>query len=666
MWLSMVFMNINFNPQERRDMNRLVAFIDSVVIYLFSFALVSLFLLQGCEERTYHILDVSGRDDGDDESFDTGGNITIPIDICPENYTENRLELYPNPKIVFGTSSRINLSGTDIFFEIRNEDYLRDFFDEYYDFYKKRYDRTKSNLVFRIQNYRGLDSVFHKCNLEYDIKKGAYYLKAIQKNDQIITYIVADDEEGFYSAAKSLSQMIFKDGLLETSIYDYPDVEMRGVVEGFYGKPWGEIDRIDAITYLALLKFNLYLYSPKSDAYAWAMWRTPFTEEEENKLRLIAVHSKRLGIVPCYGIGPGYDIKFSNNRDYIALLKKYQSLINLGFDRCLVLAFDDTQKSLSEEDKTRFSSMAEAQVYLAKRLYEDINKIKSDIMLAFVPNDYTTESAKNDTYLSFVAKELKDRYRIAWTGSVVVSPQITIADLNEIERIIGTTPILADNYPVCDLMFGGGAAFLGPIVGRSPEIFERISMYASNPMRYTISSIIPLGTISDMLWSPYQYESESSFRRSIRFFANEGRENDIYEFATNLRSSLITDRESPELKEAIDNLLSGWRDCNHNSYQEILERFFLRFQRMKAILDGASDIRFTNEMMPWIEKLRYYGEAGELAVSLLKDRCNSTPITQNELNRLSQMMEALKEDNHRICGEMMDSFLQDVYDIVSR
>jgi hyaluronoglucosaminidase len=659
----MIFMNNSFNPQERRDMNRLAAFIDSVAIYLFSFALVLLFLVQGCEERTYHILDVSGRDD---ESFDKGGNVQIPVDICPENYTENRLELYPGPKIVFGTFSRINLSGIDISFEIQNEDYLRDFFEEFYDFYKKRYDRTKSNLVFKIQNYRGLESIFHKCNLKYDIKKGAYYLKTVKKNDQIITYIVADDEEGFYNAAKSLSQMIFKNRFFMTSFYDYPYVALRGVAEAFYGRPWGESDRLDAITYLSLLKFNIFLYSPKADAYAWAMWRTPFTEEEENKLRMIATHSKRLGIVPCYGIGPGYDIKFSNNRDYIALLKKYESLINLGFDRCLVLAFDDTQKSLSEEDITRFSSMAEAQVYLAKRLYEDIKKIKSDIMLAFVPNDYTTEWAKNDTYLSFVAKELKDRYRIAWTGSVVVSPQITIADLNEIEEIIGTTPILADNYPVCDLMFGGGAAFLGPIVGRSPEIFERISMYASNPMRYTISSIIPLGTISDMLWSPYQYESESSFRRSIKFFANEGRESDIYEFATNLRSSLITDKESPELKEAIENLLSHWQDCNHYSYQEIINKFFLRFKKMEEILSGASDIRFFNEMMPWIEKLRYYGEAGEFAVNLLNDRCNSTPITQNELNRLSQMMEALREDNHRICGEVMDSFLKNVYDIVSR
>jgi hyaluronoglucosaminidase len=656
-------MNINFNPQERIDMNRLAAFIDSVAIYLFSFALVLLFLVQGCEERTYHILDVSGRDD---ESFDTGGNVQIPVDICPENYTENRLELYPGPKIVFGTSSRINLSGIDISFEIQNEDYLRDFFEEFYDFYKKRYDRTRSNLMFKIQNYRGLESIFHKCNLKYDIKKGAYYLKTVKKNDQIIIYIVADDEEGFYNAAKSISQMIFKNRFFMTSFYDYPYVAFRGVAEAFYGRPWGERDRLDAITYLALLKFNIFLYSPKADAYAWAMWRTPFTEEEENKLRMIATHSKRLGIVPCYGIGPGYDIKFSNNRDYNSLLKKYESLINLGFDRCLVLAFDDTQKSLSEEDKTRFSSMAEAQVYLAKRLYEDIKKIKSDIMLAFVPNDYTTEWAKNDTYLSFVAKELKDRYRIAWTGSVVVSPQITIADLNEIERIMGTTPILADNYPVCDLMFGGGAAFLGPIVGRSPEIFERISMYASNPMRYTISSIIPLGTISDMLWSPYQYESESSFRRSIWFFANEGRESDIYEFATNLRSSLITDKESPELKEAIENLLSHWQDCNHYSYQEIINKFFLRFKKMEEILSGASDIRFINEMMPWIEKLRYYGEAGEFAVNLLNDRCNSTPITQNELNRLSGMMEALREDNHRICGEVMDSFLKNVYDIVSR
>ena len=86
---------------------------------------------------------------------------------------------------------------------------------------------------------------------------------------------------------------------------------------------------------------------------------------------------------------------------------------------------------------------------------------------------------------------------------------------------------------------------------------------------------------------------------------------------------------------------------------------------MEEILNGASDKRFINEMLPWIEKLRYYGAAGEFAVSLLKNRCQSTPVTRNELNRLSGMMEALRENNRRICGEIMDSFLQDVYDLVS-
>ncbi len=374
-------------------------------------------------------------------------------------------------------------------------------------------------------------------------EQDSYYIKikkSENETDTIKVYLISDTTEGFYNGSKSISQMIFKNEVYESAFFDYPTVEKRGVAEAFYGKPWGENDRLDAISYLSLLKFNIFLYSPKSDAYAWAMWRTPYDEEEENKLRSLAKHSKNLGIIPCYGVGPGYDIQFSNQKDYSTLLNKFKKLISFGFDKCLVLAFDDTQKSLSDFDRDKFSDMAEAQIYIADKLYNDLKSIKPDILLAFVPNDYTTELAKKDTYLSKIASALKDKYEIAWTGYYVVSPTISVEDVDEIEEIIKKTPVLADNYPVCDLMFNGGAAFLGPIVGRQSEIFSKIKFYASNPMRYTISSLIPLGTISDLLWNPEGYDKESSFRKSIHLFAKSNREKDVYEFATNLRSSLIT------------------------------------------------------------------------------------------------------------------------------
>ncbi|MCX7957883.1 MAG: protein O-GlcNAcase, partial [Deltaproteobacteria bacterium] len=500
-----------------------------------------------------------------DQNSDADVSGKLPIDICPGIYSENNLNLYPAPKKVYGTEKQIEIKNPK--FSFISDSKTGEFFNEFEKFYlKNRADIKESMTELTIHTFPGIENLSVRCNTDFKIKEGSYYLKIIKNGDGALVYVVADDEDGFYNGAKTVANLIFRNSLYETSVFDYPEVRYRGVAEAFYGKPWSREDRMDTLTYLAILKYNMFLYSPKSDPYAWAMWRTPFDREEEEKLREIASHSKKLGIMPCYGIGPGYDIKFSNNKDYSALLYKYRKLISYGFDRCLVLAFDDTQKSLSDTDREKFSDMAEAQIYLAKRLYEDLKKIKPDILLAFVPNDYTTNWAKADTYLSKIAQGLGKFYELAWTGSEVVSPAITLTDLEEIKSIISKVPILADNYPVCDIMFNGGAAFLGPITGREPSIFKELQMYASNPMRYAISNVIPLGTIADMLWDPENYESENSFNNSIRFFSRDGRAKDVYEFATNLRSSLVSQNESPELRQTIDNFLKEYGSCDSRYY----------------------------------------------------------------------------------------------------
>ncbi|MGC8927486.1 MAG: beta-N-acetylglucosaminidase domain-containing protein [Myxococcota bacterium] len=627
----------------------------------FLIGFVSLIFISSCELREISLSsDISAE--LNDVTSDTDALSPFPSDICPDNYQRNDQVLFPAPKISFGTLLRIAADSFRV--SIKDNDRLKDFFDEFSKFNNDNNGNYSNGAEIQVHSFSGLNELFKKCNFTYPNKGGAYYLKISNKENVIFIYIVADELEGLYNAAKSISQLIYKKSLVEMAIYDFPDVKFRGVAEAFYGKPWDQKDRIDAITYLAMLRYNIFLYSPKSDPYAWAMWRTPFDENEENKLREIARHSKRLGIIPCYGVGPGYDIKFSNSKDYTTLLYKYRKLIDFGFDSCLVLAFDDTQKILSDEDKSKFSDIAEAQVYIARRLYEDIKRLKPDILLAFVPNDYTTRWAKEDTYLKKISDGLRGLYKIAWTGVEVVSPEITEEDLIEIESIIKDTPILADNYPVSDLMFNGGASFLGPIMGREAQIFKKIDMYASNPMRYAISSIIPLGTIADMLWTPYRYESEHAFRESIKFFARNGRENDIYKFATNLRSSLITDIESPELKVAIDNFLSEIVRCESVNYNILRRDFFDRFEEMDEILMDSSDNRFMTEMKPWINKLKDYGRAGNFALELIEKRCRGEEISSTEINWLKGMIDALKENKYRICADIMNKFLDTIYERV--
>ncbi|MEM8563363.1 MAG: beta-N-acetylglucosaminidase domain-containing protein, partial [Pseudomonadota bacterium] len=49
--------------------------------------------------------------------------------------------------------------------------------------------------------------------------------------------------------------------------------QLRGVVEGFYGRPWSFQTRTDYAQFIADLGLNTYLYCPKSDPYLRKQWQ---------------------------------------------------------------------------------------------------------------------------------------------------------------------------------------------------------------------------------------------------------------------------------------------------------------------------------------------------------------------------------------------------------
>ena len=54
-----------------------------------------------------------------------------------------------------------------------------------------------------------------------------------------------------------------------TSVASIP---LRGVIEGFYGRPWPAAARALYAHWLADLDLNCYLYAPKADPYLRRSW----------------------------------------------------------------------------------------------------------------------------------------------------------------------------------------------------------------------------------------------------------------------------------------------------------------------------------------------------------------------------------------------------------
>ena len=61
-------------------------------------------------------------------------------------------------------------------------------------------------------------------------------------------------------------------------------IPLRGVVEGFYGKPWTQEQRVDMMAFCEAHGLNAYIYAPKDDPYHREKWREPYPESQRKKL----------------------------------------------------------------------------------------------------------------------------------------------------------------------------------------------------------------------------------------------------------------------------------------------------------------------------------------------------------------------------------------------
>lgn len=120
-------------------------------------------------------------------------------------------------------------------------------------------------------------------------KSGAYKL-VISPQGKV--GIGAHDERGAFYAMQTLRQLGKKNGNGEAvalpvgEITDWPDIEFRGTVEGFYGTPWSHEARLSQLRFYGQNKMNTYIYGPKDDPYhSSPHWRDPYPADQAAQIK---------------------------------------------------------------------------------------------------------------------------------------------------------------------------------------------------------------------------------------------------------------------------------------------------------------------------------------------------------------------------------------------
>jgi hypothetical protein len=280
-----------------------------------------------------------------------------------------------------------------------------------------------------------------------------------------------------------------------------PEGAVRGIVEGFYGRPWSWDERIEVGRFCAARGMTHYVYAPKDDPAHRVQWRELYGPEELAGFEAMAAES---GLVLGFGISPGLDIDAYSFDDRAALEAKVDQAVEVGAG-LVMLAFDDIPFDPAGGPK---------HAALARHLAEHLAGRAEVIM---IPTEYVGTASTR--YLDDLARLTPPEIPIGWTGVAVVNDTITAEEARARAAALGgRSPLIWDNFPVNDASMVD-RLHMGPLLGRDADLLAECSGYLANPMVQPKASMLPLASVAGWLRGEDPIEAWISEAGALRVFA---------------------------------------------------------------------------------------------------------------------------------------------------
>ncbi|MEO8330213.1 MAG: protein O-GlcNAcase [Candidatus Nanopelagicales bacterium] len=390
-------------------------------------------------------------------------------------------------------------------------------------------------------------------------------------------------------------------GALKTGTFDeFPRFAVRGIIEGFYGKPWSLEQRMDMIAFIGAHRMNTFVYSPKDDDYCRRRWDEPYPTSELAALSELVQEASSHGVDVSYGLSPGLSIRYSDQADVNRLLAKFSQVFELGV-RSVQLQLDDIPMRLQHpQDRSRFPDLVNAQVTLIDRVRKGIDSLDPSIRLAVCPTVYNGRG--DEPYLAALGAGTDPRVDLTWTGRAICSPELDLADAATFLRTTSRPVLYWDNYPVNDVAMTA-ELHIGAYRGRDPHLYRFARGLLANPMERPESSKIALATIADYLWDPEGYDPDLSWAAAITEIAGPKDADALRLFADNVRTSCLEESDSPLLTQALETLQFETEFGDPKAGRDALSRLAQRFADSAVQLLGADveNATLAAEIRPWVE-----------------------------------------------------------------
>jgi protein O-GlcNAcase/histone acetyltransferase len=272
---------------------------------------------------------------------------------------------------------------------------------------------------------------------------------------------------------------------------------LTGVIEGFYGQPWNQSERMELFERMAAWGLNAYLYAPKDDLKHRAIWREAYSAGEMASLDDLIQRCKARGIHFVYALSPGLDIRYSDASEMECVQKRFEQMLAAGCEH-FALLFDDIPDRMNPADRDRFGSFASAQCHVANALFQWTRDRSARARFLFCPTPYCGRMAERKlggaNYLETVGRELQSGIDVFWTGPEIVSREITISHIQELQGILRRKPLIWDNLHAND--YDGRRFYCGPYAGRAPALRGAVSGLLVNPNCEFALNFVPFRTFA--------------------------------------------------------------------------------------------------------------------------------------------------------------------------
>ena len=435
-------------------------------------------------------------------------------------------------------------------------------------------------------------------------KDEGYYLAV--ENGKVV--IAGNDGNGTFYGVQTFLQIASQPSIMGVTVTDYPSVPQRGLVEGYYGNPYSEADRMGLFKMFGRQKMNVYIYGPKDDVYHKDRWRENYPAAQAAKIKeyVNAAIANKVEFV--WAIHPGNDIQW-NKTDSVNIVNKLKSMYNLGV-RTFAVFFDDVWGG----EGTR----GDKQAMLMNYITDELNAAFPDINPCIIcPTQYNRGWSSGD-YLTTLGSRMNKDVRIMWTGNSVVD-MINKSDMTWINGQIGRKAYIWLNYPVTDYCINH--LLMGPTYGNDLDIADMLSGFTANPMEYAEASKVSLFSIGDYTWNMPAYDADASWEAAIRYIMPENHEAFHFFCENNIDlgpnvHGLRRTNESPQFVEAEKVYRNNITNDRNAAFTAIGEQFNKFVSSAETLLSTDEASALTSEIEPWIQSMKHMGLRGTALIGM--------------------------------------------------